>query len=97
MTIKKQKFNPPPLQWTYNRYIGKDPKLAEEYEQEVLNAEIARKIYDLRMWGSHYWLQPAFSRPPRRRASPTSRPEGRLAAKNGWPHGCSHLADPTFP
>ena len=48
MTIKKRKFNSPTLQWTYDRYIGKDPKLAEAYEQEILNAEIARKIYDLR-------------------------------------------------
>ena len=48
MAIKKRKFSSPTLQWTYDRYIGKDPKLIEEYEQEVLNAEIARKIYDLR-------------------------------------------------
>ena len=48
MAIKKRKFKSPTLQWTYNRYIGNDPKQIEEYEQEVLNAEIARKVYDLR-------------------------------------------------
>ncbi len=48
MAIKKRKFNSETLQWTYDRYVANDPKLIEEYEQEVLNAEIARKIYDLR-------------------------------------------------
>jgi DNA-binding XRE family transcriptional regulator len=48
MAIKKPKFKSATLQWTYDRYIGNDPKQIEEYEQEVLNAEIARKIYDLR-------------------------------------------------
>ena len=48
MAIKKRKFKSPTLQWTYDRYIGNDSKQIEEYEQEVLNAEIARKVYDLR-------------------------------------------------
>jgi len=48
MAIKKRKFSSPTLQWTYDRYIGNDPRQIEEYEQEVLNAEIARKVYDLR-------------------------------------------------
>ena len=48
MAIKKRKFKSPTLQGTYDRYIGNDPKQIEEYEQEVLNAEIARKVYDLR-------------------------------------------------
>jgi len=29
-------------------YIGHDPKLVEQYEEEVINADIARKVYDLR-------------------------------------------------
>ena len=32
----------------YDRYVGTDPALAEAYEQEALNAEIARKIHSLR-------------------------------------------------
>ena len=44
----KRKFQSPALQYTYNRYIGHDPKLVEEYEEEVINADIARKVYDLR-------------------------------------------------
>ena len=48
MAIKKRRFKSPTLQWTYDRYIGNDPRQIEEYEQEVLNAEIARKVYDLR-------------------------------------------------
>lgn len=48
MATKKRKFKSATLQWTYDRYIGKDPKRIQEYEEEVLNAEIARRIYDLR-------------------------------------------------
>ena len=35
-------------QFLYKRYIAGDPKHEEEYEEAVINAEIARKIYDLR-------------------------------------------------
>src|ERR1022692_3710187 len=48
MPAKKHQFNSPALQWTYNRYIGNDPNAMEEFEQELINAEIAQKIYDLR-------------------------------------------------
>ncbi len=44
----KRKFNSPALQYTYDRHIGTDPKRIEEYEEEVINADIARKVYDLR-------------------------------------------------
>lgn len=33
---------------SYDRHIAKDPKRVEEYEVELLNAEVARKIHDLR-------------------------------------------------
>ncbi len=32
----------------YERYVAGDAKREEEYEEEVINAEIARKIHDLR-------------------------------------------------
>src|SRR5713101_5731821 len=48
MATKKRKLRSAALQWTYDRHIGKNPKRIQEYEEEVLNAEIARKIYDLR-------------------------------------------------
>lgn len=48
-TKGKRKFRSAVLQYTYDRYIGHDPKLVQEYEEEVINAEIARKIYDLRI------------------------------------------------
>lgn len=32
----------------YNRYVGNDSGKAAEYEAELLNAEIARKIFDIR-------------------------------------------------
>jgi DNA-binding XRE family transcriptional regulator len=47
-TKKTRKFHSPTLQFSYDRYVGADPKLTEEYERELINAEIARKIYDLR-------------------------------------------------
>ena len=45
---QKRNFSSSTVQFLYDRYVGEDPKRVEEYEQEVLNAEIARKIYDLR-------------------------------------------------
>lgn len=47
-TKGKRRFQSAALQYTFDRYIGHDPKRIEEYEEEVLNAEIARKIYELR-------------------------------------------------
>ena len=49
VTKQKRKYRSDALQYTYERFIGHDPKLVEEYEEEVINADIARKIYDLRM------------------------------------------------
>jgi DNA-binding XRE family transcriptional regulator len=45
---KKRTFHSGALQYTYDRYIGKDPEQIRQYEEEVVNAEIARKVYDLR-------------------------------------------------
>jgi transcriptional regulator with XRE-family HTH domain len=36
------------VQFLYDRYVGRDPKVAEAYEQEVFNASLARKIFELR-------------------------------------------------
>jgi hypothetical protein len=47
-TKRKRQFRSPALQHTYNRFIALNPELVEQYEEEVINAEIARKIYDLR-------------------------------------------------
>jgi ribosome-binding protein aMBF1 (putative translation factor) len=46
--LPKRKFRSSTVQYLYDRYVGNDPNRIEEYEQEVLNAEIARKIHDLR-------------------------------------------------
>jgi ribosome-binding protein aMBF1 (putative translation factor) len=43
-----RQFQSAALRYTYDRYIGHDPKRIEEYEEEVFNAKIARKIYELR-------------------------------------------------
>ena len=44
----KRKFQSGTVQHHYDRYIGDDPKRIASFEEEVVNAEIARKIYDLR-------------------------------------------------
>ena len=46
--VPKGKFSSTAVQFLYDRYIGDDPERVREYEEEVLNAEIARKIYQLR-------------------------------------------------
>jgi len=45
---KKKRFQSGALQYTYDRYIGNDPKRVQEYEEEAINADIARKVYELR-------------------------------------------------
>src|SRR5437868_7391122 len=46
--MPKKKFHSTASRFLYNRYIAGNPKREEQYEEEVINAEIARKIYDLR-------------------------------------------------
>jgi DNA-binding XRE family transcriptional regulator len=47
MTAKK-KFRSDALQYAFNRYIGDNPEQVAAYEEELANAELAQKIYDLR-------------------------------------------------
>ena len=46
--MAKKKFHSKASQFLYNRYIAGDPKREEEYEEQVINADIARKIFELR-------------------------------------------------
>jgi len=46
--VGKKKFKSNALQYAYNRYIGENPEQVAAYEEELANAELARKIYDLR-------------------------------------------------
>ncbi len=46
--VKKRRFESSAVQFLYDRYVGNDPKQIEAYEQEVLNADLARKIFELR-------------------------------------------------
>lgn len=48
MMAAKKKFTSDALQYAYNRYIGDNPEQVAAYEEELANAELARKIYDLR-------------------------------------------------
>ena len=45
---EKKKFMSDSLQYAYHRYIGEKPEQVAAYEEELANAELARKIYDLR-------------------------------------------------
>ena len=45
---KKRRFSSPTMQFLYDRYIGHEEESIQEFEEELLNAEIARNIYDLR-------------------------------------------------
>jgi predicted transcriptional regulator len=46
--MAKKKFNSKASAYLYKKYIAGDPAREQAYEEEVINAEIARKIYDLR-------------------------------------------------
>jgi ribosome-binding protein aMBF1 (putative translation factor) len=45
---RKKKLKSPALQFTYDRYIKGRPEREASYEAELANAEVARKLYDLR-------------------------------------------------
>jgi len=44
----KKKIKSAALQFVYDQYIKGDPEREASFENEVLNAKIAREIYDLR-------------------------------------------------
>jgi DNA-binding XRE family transcriptional regulator len=46
--MAQKKLHSKAAQFLHNRYIAGDPKHEAEYEEVVINAEIARKIYELR-------------------------------------------------
>jgi DNA-binding XRE family transcriptional regulator len=46
--MAQKQFHSKAAKFLYNRYIAGDPKREKGYEEEVINAEIARKIYRLR-------------------------------------------------
>ena len=46
--MAQKKLNSNAAQFLYSRYIAGDPKREAAYDEEVINAQIARKIYDLR-------------------------------------------------
>jgi ribosome-binding protein aMBF1 (putative translation factor) len=45
---KSRRFRSKALQHAYDRYVGDDRERIESFEDELLNARIARQIYDLR-------------------------------------------------
>jgi DNA-binding XRE family transcriptional regulator len=45
---RKGHFESKALQYAFDRYIGTDPARIESYEEELVNTELARKVYDLR-------------------------------------------------
>ena len=45
---RNSRFTSKALEFAYDRYVGKDKGKAEAFEAELANADVARKIYDLR-------------------------------------------------
>jgi DNA-binding XRE family transcriptional regulator len=45
----KKKVTSDAVQYAYDRYVGENPEQVVAYEEELANAELARKIYDLRI------------------------------------------------
>jgi ribosome-binding protein aMBF1 (putative translation factor) len=45
---RKTRFESEALQHAFDRYIGTDPARIESFEEELVNAELSRKIHDLR-------------------------------------------------
>jgi transcriptional regulator with XRE-family HTH domain len=45
----KSRFASAALEYAYAKFIGDDKKQAAAFDEEVANAEIGRRIYDLRM------------------------------------------------
>ncbi len=45
---RKSRFESKAMQYALDRYIGTDPERIASYEEELANAELARKVYDLR-------------------------------------------------
>lgn len=46
--MRQKRFHSKASEFLYERYIAGNPKREEEYEDEVLNAQIARRIFELR-------------------------------------------------
>ena len=46
--MSRRKFASNAVEFLHDRYVGNDPAQIAAYEHEVLNAEIARKIFELR-------------------------------------------------
>lgn len=48
MAKKRNPMRSKSLRAAYDRYIGDDPRQQAAFEEELANAEVARKIHDLR-------------------------------------------------
>lgn len=45
---RKRRFQSDALQHTYERFISGDPEREQRFERELENADVARKLYELR-------------------------------------------------
>ena len=45
---RKKRFRSESLQFAFDRYVSNDAVRVASYEEELANAEVARKIFDLR-------------------------------------------------
>ncbi|MFH1113188.1 MAG: helix-turn-helix transcriptional regulator [Pseudomonadota bacterium] len=46
--MEEKKYSTDALKWMYDEFIGNDPERIASYRQELIKAEIARQVYDLR-------------------------------------------------
>jgi ribosome-binding protein aMBF1 (putative translation factor) len=45
---RKSRFESGSLRFAYDRYVGDDPEKTQAFEEELANADVARRIYSLR-------------------------------------------------
>jgi hypothetical protein len=65
----KKEFTSEALQYGYTRYIGNNPEQVAAYEEELANAKVAQKIYNLRTDGGGFPVEAGHrARPPRQRS-----------------------------
>ena len=48
MKMEEKELSSDAFQWTYDRYIKGDPERESSFREELLKAEIAQQVYDLR-------------------------------------------------
>jgi hypothetical protein len=87
---RRSRFESRALEHAYERYIGKGPEKVAAFEEELANAQVARKIYDLRtkagLTQKQLYPEDTFGRPVDLGTPETLRPEMRAAVERELIH-----------